>query len=84
MDDDDDDEDDCCFRCGRAGHYASECYARTDVDGVAIGTGRGQWTSAPQQLGATVGGVVCYRCGRPGHKSTECYARSHVNGHRLS
>jgi cellular nucleic acid-binding protein len=23
----------CCYRCGRAGHYASNCYARTDTDG---------------------------------------------------
>jgi hypothetical protein len=32
-DDDDDDEDYCCFKCGRTGHYASNCYAKTDVNG---------------------------------------------------
>lgn len=26
-------EDDACFRCGRTGHWAEDCYARTDVDG---------------------------------------------------
>jgi predicted GIY-YIG superfamily endonuclease len=26
-------DDDCCFRCGRYGHWASECYARTTVEG---------------------------------------------------
>ena len=22
-----------CYRCGRSGHWANNCYARTDVDG---------------------------------------------------
>jgi len=25
--------DNACFRCGRQGHWASKCYAKTDVDG---------------------------------------------------
>lgn len=32
-DDDGDDDGDCCFRCGREGHYANECYAKTDING---------------------------------------------------
>ena len=26
-------EEDCCYRCGRSGHWASQCYARSTVDG---------------------------------------------------
>jgi Zinc knuckle/GIY-YIG catalytic domain len=28
-----DSDNDCCFRCGREGHYASNCYASRDIDG---------------------------------------------------
>lgn len=27
---------DTCYRCGRTGHYSTECYARTDVDGYEL------------------------------------------------
>ena len=30
------DPDDVCFRCGRAGHWASECYARRHINGGSL------------------------------------------------
>src|SRR5689334_14929954 len=27
---------DACFRCGRSGHWAQDCYARTDFEGEEI------------------------------------------------
>jgi len=29
-------DDNCCFRCGRPGHYANNCYAKKHVDGYYI------------------------------------------------
>jgi DNA-directed RNA polymerase subunit RPC12/RpoP len=32
-----------CYRCGREGHYANNCYARTDEDGNYIGKPKRKW-----------------------------------------
>lgn len=31
--DESDSDDDTCYRCGRSGHWSSDCFARTDVNG---------------------------------------------------
>lgn len=67
----------CCWKCGRPGHYANECYARRDVYGRAMDEVQVHTTSYGS---STPTGIICYRCGRPGHKSTECYARRDVDG----
>lgn len=61
-----------CLRCGRRGHFATRCYARTHVDGRAIKESE----SESEDEG-------CYRCGRDGHYVADCYARTHADGRRL-
>jgi predicted GIY-YIG superfamily endonuclease len=57
-----------CFRCGRHGHFAAECYASiphaTACNTNASSSSQGR----------------CFRCGRYGHFSTSCYARTNVSG----
>lgn len=67
----------CCWKCGRPGHYAPDCYARRDVYGRAIEEGQ---VNIASYRSSSSTGIICYRCGRPGHKSTECYARRDVDG----
>jgi predicted GIY-YIG superfamily endonuclease len=79
---------DTCFRCGRPGHWAGDCYARRDVDGDSISSEsdsddsdddrRGRNTAVGAQR--AVEGDKCYRCGLPGHYADECYARNVVTG----
>lgn len=35
-DESDDEGSDACFRCGREGHWAAQCYAKTGVDGKRL------------------------------------------------
>ena len=58
-----------CFRCGRNGHYADECFARTNKNGKSH-------RDEDEE--------TCFRCGRQGHWVDECYARNHIDGRLLS
>jgi predicted GIY-YIG superfamily endonuclease len=60
-----------CTICGRSGHFAKNCYAKTEVLEKKI---KNKETS---KSGA------CYRCGRQGHYSPNCYAKTNSDGYEL-
>jgi hypothetical protein len=64
-----------CFRCGRQGHYASSCYAKTTIQGEYINENK----CLPISKSHTDINE-CYRCGRQGHYASSCYATTNVEG----
>ena len=51
-----------CFKCGKVGHKAADCWQGGGVSSSA----------GSKSVGGSVGKVVCYTCGVEGHKSTVC------------
>lgn len=77
---------DCCTICGRKGHFAKNCYAKTDIEGNEIvyeEEYKEQAKKEEKQYKGKVSSSVCYRCGRPGHYSSSCYARTNTYGDYL-
>jgi predicted GIY-YIG superfamily endonuclease len=86
---------DLCTNCGRGGHWAKDCYARTDVSGnrieyeeparpeVQIRTFVSEKPARTQLQTKASRGGSCYRCGRAGHYSPDCYANTHSKGYSL-
>jgi predicted GIY-YIG superfamily endonuclease len=78
-------KDDLCFRCKRKGHFVSECYAKTDVNGKNISDDEDdddedddeededEWENINNKK-------VCERCERIGHRKENCYAKTTVDG----
>jgi predicted GIY-YIG superfamily endonuclease len=65
---------DACVRCGRQGHFASNCYAQKDKRGKQI----------EESDDDSSDDDACYRCGRQGHFASNCYARRDIDGDTLS
>lgn len=70
---------DVCTRCGRSGHFAAYCYARTAVAKSShFNGGKTKAATSSQSNGA------CYRCGRKGHYVADCYASTNSKGYEIS
>ena len=54
-----------CFKCGKVGHKASDCWQRGGVAPPAVHKQGGSSGALPSK-------IVCYTCGEEGHKSTSC------------
>lgn len=72
-----------CYRCGRQGHYATDCYAKTTQSGKYI-----KKTNDDEYIDSDTSDDtcdeeyedVCYKCGRRGHYAYNCYAKKNING----
>jgi len=80
-----------CHRCGRQGHYASNCYASTTVSATRSSgchrCGRQGHYASNCYASTTVSATRssgCHRCGREGHYASNCYASTTVSATRSS
>jgi hypothetical protein len=69
-----------CYRCGRKGHFSSECYAYTTVDGISLHNNNNKRYIVDHKQ---TNNVYCFRCGRKGHYSTSCFAKTLMDGEDL-
>lgn len=86
-----------CYRCGKTGHYSTDCYAKIDISGNKIEeeyecickycdrvfTSDVCYEVHKQICNKRKSKIICYRCGRIGHYSTDCYATQHINEYYL-
>lgn len=81
-----DDADNKCYRCGKPGHWANECYAKTDINGNVLNDlcnkcGKpGHWAKECTY----VTNNKCNRCGKEGHWAKECYSIMDINGRKIN
>ena len=52
-----------CFKCGKLGHRAADCYTRTTTS-----------HESSKKDGHTI--ISCFACGQPGHKCPDCHNKA--------
>lgn len=73
-----------CLRCGHQGHWATACFARTDVMGNAIEDDDVSPSTSTTKKRSRNSLDGCRRCGRVSHTIEDCYATSDIAGNRFS
>lgn len=61
-----------CKRCGRAGHFIKNCYAKTAANGQSLEKDESEEDESEEDESED---ETCYRCGRHGHYASQCYAK---------
>lgn len=75
--------DDLCFKCGRPGHFASECYASRASQTRTSNVSKNDACFKCGRMGHYASDcVICYKCGNPGHYADECYAKKKASNKR--
>ena len=86
---------DKCYRCGREGHFAYDCYAKTHVKGYLLNVLI--WTceicnkefdnkheAEKHEIKCkNKKKYSCNKCGRIGHYASKCYAKTHIKGYDI-
>ena len=72
-----------CFKCGRKGHYANECYSNTSIDNAderCFKCGRkGHYANECYSNTSIDNTERCFKCGRKGHYANECYSNTSID-----